>query len=161
MNLFYWFESTIYKIENKSNPWYEACGNCLKAITKTSNGNNCKRCVTVKLNIIPRYRLTLLVQEDDLIARLTLFEEAATMLIGLQVNEFINQEEALDKYLQRFEQQKDEKYKFLFKLDHNVEDKNQSLSIIVEALEKSNAQPKNVNEEKKRKAKQRAMDIPE
>ncbi|XP_073281147.1 replication protein A 70 kDa DNA-binding subunit D-like [Primulina huaijiensis] len=35
-NHYYCLEGIISKIENKSTPWYDACQNCLKAITKTT-----------------------------------------------------------------------------------------------------------------------------
>lgn len=57
-NHYYCLEGIISKIENKSTPWYAACQNCLRSITKTVEGDKCIHCIDFSNNIIHRYRLS-------------------------------------------------------------------------------------------------------
>ncbi|XP_073312565.1 replication protein A 70 kDa DNA-binding subunit B-like [Primulina huaijiensis] len=136
-NHYYCLEGIISKIENKSTPWYDACQNYLKKITKKTEGHNCIHCIDFNSKIVPRYRLSLTVQENDLVARITLFEDIVAMLIGFSVQEFINKtlkDEMPEQYLQQLEEQNNVKHKFLFKFDNNVKQHNGTVSIIAEGL---------------------------
>lgn len=138
-DMYYCFKATICEIENKSKPWYYACTNCLKAIIKTTDGISCANCRNESVKMIQRYRLAIIVKDNDISARLTLFEDVAQDFIGCSVIEYIEllkKEPAETKIPIALENTNNEEYTFLFKLDREIEKKRNRLSIIVEGFQK-------------------------
>ncbi|KAK4438156.1 hypothetical protein Salat_0149800 [Sesamum alatum] len=95
-----------------------------------------------------------MVSSTEEIAKVTLFEEAATVYIGCSVSDYIKSttEVAASNYIRPLETTENKEYKFLFKLDRNVETINGSISIIAEAierLEEPNAKSQDTDEQTK------------
>ncbi|KAK4438469.1 hypothetical protein Salat_0181200 [Sesamum alatum] len=141
-------------VENKSSPWYDSCKKCSKTVIFTENGIECRQCTNKVIEASPRFRLTLMVSSTEEIAKVTVFEEAATVYVGCSVSDYIKStiEVAASNYIRHLETTENKEYKFLFKLDRNIETINGSISIIAEAierLEEPNAKSQDTDEQTK------------
>lgn len=47
-NKLYYFKETIEKVENSSQPWYDACKNCSRLVIKTDGEVRCRSCSETK-----------------------------------------------------------------------------------------------------------------
>ncbi|KAK4438445.1 hypothetical protein Salat_0178800 [Sesamum alatum] len=107
-----------------------------------------------KWEALEQVSATLMVSSTEEIAKVTVFEEAATFYIGCSVSDYIKSttEVAASNYIRHLETTKNKEYKFLFKLDRNVETINGSISIIadaIESLEEPNAKSQDTDEQTK------------
>ncbi|KAK4438642.1 hypothetical protein Salat_0198700 [Sesamum alatum] len=91
-------------VENKSSPWYDSCKKCSKIVIFTENGIECRQCTNKDIEASPRFRLTLMVSSTEEIAKVTVFEEAATVYIDRNVETINGSISIIAKAIERLEE---------------------------------------------------------
>ncbi|KAI5683218.1 hypothetical protein M9H77_04446 [Catharanthus roseus] len=81
-------ESHAKKVENSSQPWYDAYKNCLRSVRKTDGEVESRSCLETKA--IPRYLLKLNIIQREQSAKVTLFKDVASIVIGCSSIEYID-----------------------------------------------------------------------
>ncbi|XP_073036438.1 replication protein A 70 kDa DNA-binding subunit D-like isoform X2 [Primulina eburnea] len=139
-NTYYSFKGYVLEVENRLNPWYEACNNCSRAIIKTKDATSCTKCVHIHVEAVPRYRVTINVKKDNDNVKITLFEDVATAFIGCSVKDYIKsvaEDASASPYYMALEIPEKEEYISLFKFAEKTLTNNATYSITVEGFKKS------------------------
>ncbi|XP_073281774.1 uncharacterized protein [Primulina huaijiensis] len=153
-NKFYCFKAYIYEVENKANPWYEACSNCSKSVNKTMKTRSCNNCIDFNISIVSRYRITMSVNDGTATASVTLFGNVANVFIGCIVEDYIDsitKDGNTSIYYKLLETPNREEYTFLLKMDKSVEIKYGTLAFVIEGIQNpsTNFNNKNVASKKR------------
>ncbi|KAG8370134.1 hypothetical protein BUALT_Bualt14G0085800 [Buddleja alternifolia] len=108
-----------------------------ETVMTTESGIECRQCKKDNIEAIPRFRITLMVSANNEFSKITLFEEVATVYIGCSITNYIKSTNEIDtsKCIKDLEATETKEYKFLFKLDKNVELKNGIISIVADAVD--------------------------
>ncbi|XP_075483752.1 uncharacterized protein LOC142523904 [Primulina tabacum] len=157
-NKFYCFKAYIYEVENKANPWYEACSNCSKSVNKTMKTRSCNNCIDFNISIVSRYRITMSVNDGTATASVTLFGNVANVFIGCSVEDYIDsitKDDNTSIYYKHLETPNREEYTFLLKMDKSVEIKDGTLAFVIEGIQN----PSTIFNNKNVASKKRSIDF--
>ncbi|KAI5671296.1 hypothetical protein M9H77_11660 [Catharanthus roseus] len=134
----YYFKATIDRVENRTQPLYDACKNCSRSVIKTDRGVECRSCPETKA--IPRYLLNLNVIQWRQSTKVTLFEDVASIVIGcsrIKCIDSIGKDVNKSKHFQTMVNLNMKEFKFLIKLN-KIEVRNGRLQVVAEAIEHIN-----------------------
>ncbi|XP_073129026.1 replication protein A 70 kDa DNA-binding subunit B-like [Henckelia pumila] len=145
-NNYYCVRGTIKEIENNLSLLYNACNHCHKAATKTQIGLSCLSCTNVPVEFVPRYRLTVLIEDGTGVARITMFGHIVESFISHPVEEFIKiRNQNIDDVIPHNK----ENHRFLFKLDWSVTIDGNMVAMIAENFQKPSPPNSNSSQTKR------------
>ncbi|KAK1264704.1 hypothetical protein QJS04_geneDACA023593 [Acorus gramineus] len=83
------FQANIMSIENKREPYYNACKKCYSKVDMKEGVVECYKCKKIDVECNQRYILKLIVTDGEQSIKITIFDDSE-MLIGCPVSEYMS-----------------------------------------------------------------------